>query len=99
MDWFSVRCVFEVGEGLYEERITLWMEATIDDAIARAEAEAAEYVSGMDFRYLGLTQAFKPFAPPGVGAEIFSLIRGSELSPEEYLATFFDTGTERQTHA
>jgi hypothetical protein len=33
---------------------------------------------------------------PGQGAEIFSLLRDSELEPDEYLDAFFDTGTERE---
>ena len=31
------------------------------------------------------------------GAEVFSLARDSELASDEYLDSFFDTGTERQS--
>ena len=32
------------------------------------------------------------------GAEIFSLMRDSDLDPEDYLDTFFDTGEEHESH-
>lgn len=32
----------------YEERITLWQAPSIDEAIAKAEAEAAEYAGIID---------------------------------------------------
>jgi hypothetical protein len=32
------------------------------------------------------------------GSELFSLIRDSDLSPDEYIKRFFDTGTEHQGH-
>ena len=50
--WYSVRCVFRVinedgpgddGGFDYEERLTLWMASSDAQAIAFAEAEAAEY--------------------------------------------------------
>ena len=34
--------------------------------------------------------------PLGDGAEVFSLMRDSDLTPHEYLDHFFDTGDERQ---
>jgi hypothetical protein len=48
--------------------------------------------------YTGLAQAYKLFDPPVDGAEVFSLIRDSQLAPDDYLNTFFDTGSERQQH-
>ena len=102
--WVSVRCLFEVQPGnhrkgearTYEERATLWQASNLDEAIALAEAEAEEYAGVVDHRYLGLAQAFSLADEPGHGAEVFSLIRDSELSPTKYLDTFFDTGTEYQ---
>jgi hypothetical protein len=32
------------------------------------------------------------------GAEVFSLMRASDLEPEAYIDRFFDTGLERQDH-
>lgn len=96
--WFAVRCVFHDGSReAYEERITLWRASNLDDALALAEAEATEYVRDIDATtYLGLAQAFELVDQPGQGAEIFSLIRVSELPPNKYISAFFDTGTERQ---
>lgn len=44
--WYSVRCLFafEAEHGtMYEERVTLWRASSFEEAIARAELEAAEY--------------------------------------------------------
>jgi hypothetical protein len=91
--WFSVRCVFEIGEGMYEERITIWQTGSADHAIELAEVDAEEYTEGIG-RYLGLAQSFEMYAEPGAGAEIFSLIRSSGLDQADYLARFFSTGSE-----
>lgn len=102
--WFAVRCVFlhgEVGggeDGTYEERITLWNVSSAELAIERAEAEADEYVVDLPgVSNLGMAQSYALFDVPGDGAEVFSLMRDSRLSPDDYLTTHFDTGTERQT--
>ncbi|MDG4787144.1 hypothetical protein O7626_14595 [Micromonospora sp. WMMD1102] len=99
--WFAVRCVFRVGvdsaSQLYEERLTLWRAQGFDQAIALAEDEAFGYAgeqTGMDF--VGLSQAYRLFDEPGHGAEVFSLVRASELEAPAYLTRFFDTGQERQ---
>jgi hypothetical protein len=101
--WYAVRSVFASTSGLddstrhYEERITIWQVANFDEAMERAEAEAEEYVEGTDKDYLvDFGQAFHLFDAPVNGAEVFSLIRDSELAPEQYLSTFFNTGEERQ---
>ncbi|MFF0271126.1 DUF4288 domain-containing protein [Kribbella sp. NPDC004536] len=101
--WYAVRCVFRSGRtagadfAAYEERITLWRADSFEGAIERAEAEAIEYASlGAPDEYLGLAQAYRLADAPGDGAEIFSLIRDSELAPRAYLDRFFDTGSERQ---
>jgi hypothetical protein len=93
--WFAVRCIF-VHEGLtYEERITIWKASSFNEAYALAEGEAHEYAADGDrVRYVGLAQAFRLFDVPGHGAEVFSLLRYSELPVNKYLNTFFDTGQE-----
>ena len=102
--WFAVRCVFAKGWGaddgpsLYEERVTLWRASSVEEAVVRAEAEAAAYAAAIEEApdtYLGLAQAYRLFDEPGEGAEVFSLLRESELTAEDYLDTFFDTGRER----
>jgi hypothetical protein len=42
MEWFAVRHVIE-NDGTFEERVTLWRAYSEDEAIERAEAEAAAY--------------------------------------------------------
>ena len=84
---------------LYEERITLWLAESEDDAIARAEADAREYAQILEpAAYLGLAQSYELADEVGDGAEVFSLVRESNLVPNDYLDAFFDTGTERQRH-
>jgi hypothetical protein len=106
--WYSVRCVFHMlGEGgcengaPYEERVTLWRANGFEEAIELAEQEAAEYVDMLDVAYLGLAQCYYLGAETEdilSGTEVFSLIRSSDLPPEEYLDAFFDTGDEYQRH-
>ena len=103
--WFAVRCVFASGwppdqrTPVYEERITLWRAPSAEVAIERAEAEARKYAGTIEDSsdtYLGLAQSYRLVDSPADGAEVFSLMRSSALDPDEYLGTFFDTGTERQ---
>lgn len=94
-----MRCVFREfrdGGQFYEERVTLWRASSLDEGIARAEAEASEYAEDLSVEYVGFAQAYLLSDEVGDGAEVFSLIRGSELEPEDYLDAFFDSGTERQ---
>jgi hypothetical protein len=96
--WFAVRCIFQWPEDeAYEERITLWHASSFDAAVALAEDEANDYAQERDFAYLGLAQAYKlDPAKVGHGTEVFSLLRDSDLRPDDYLSTYFDTGAERQ---
>ncbi|GAA0454640.1 hypothetical protein Aca07nite_69090 [Actinoplanes capillaceus] len=99
MEWFSVRCLFRLGNGTpatYEERVTLWRASTFAEAVTSAEAEAEAYAADVAGEYLGLAQVYSLSDEPGHGAEIFSLLRGSTLEPDAYLDAFFDTGDERQ---
>ncbi len=93
--WYSVRCHFRVDERHYEERITVWQAIGFDEAIDLAEAEAESYPDG---EYLGSCDCFH-LSDAGMqasqGAEIYSLVRASDLDPDTYLRTFFFTGSER----
>ena len=92
MGWYAVRHVIK-NEDAYEERITVWEAASAEEAIARAESEAAEYAwEGTE--PLSLYQSFELDEAPRDGAEVFSLIRRSELPPSQYLDAFFSTGSE-----
>ncbi len=104
--WYAVRCIFRSAwthtgddvvpdEQLYEERITLWQATSVEEAIALAEAEAEDYAGDED-EYLEIAQAYLLYDAPTQGAEVFSLMRSSQLEPDEYLDAFFDTGSERQ---
>ena len=96
MGWYGVRCVVALPErGTFEERVTLWKADSHEDAIRRAEREIRDYVTE-DGEYTGLAQSFELFDEPGDGAEVFSLMRDSDLDPKSYLDRFFDTGDERQ---
>jgi len=94
--WFCARTVFRFHAHTYEERLTLWQAQDFDTAIGLAEAEASDYASSLEgCLFTGLVQAFELFEPPGHGAEVFSLMRDSALSPADYVGAFFATGTER----
>jgi hypothetical protein len=94
--WYAVRCIFELLEGSYEERITLWRAPGFDEAIGMAEDEADAYARSLDAAYLGIAQAYDLFDEPGHGAEVFSLIRDSDLGPDDYIDRFVSTGSEHQ---
>lgn len=100
--WYGVRCVFAVdgNDGpYYEERVTIWRAESFDEAVELAEADAAEYAATLDAEYLGLAQAFhvgiddRPIEP---GDEVFSLMRRSDLSADDYIKHFFAPGGEHQ---
>jgi len=93
---YSVRCLFAY-EGGYEERITLWRADSFAAAIALAEQEAEEFAERVEMPYVGLAQCYHLFEDPAAqGAEVYSLMRNSDLAPDDYIDAFFDTGTERQ---
>ncbi|MBX7266255.1 hypothetical protein KIF24_09640 [Micromonospora sp. Llam7] len=99
--WFCVRCVLRVGgdsaSQLSEERLTLWRAEGFDEAIGLAEDEASGYAAEQpDLDIVGLSQAYRLFFGPRHGAEVFSLLRASDLDPSAYLTRFFDTGEGKQ---
>ncbi len=99
--WFCVRCIFRWDAGgCYEERLTLWRAESLSDAIRLAEAEAASYAGQFEdypISYAGLAQAYALDGDPAPGAEVFSLLRDSNLERDDYLSAFFDTGQEHQS--
>jgi hypothetical protein len=107
--WYAVRCIFASednkpwgpydlasGHVDYEERVTLWLADSFADALARAEAEAADHAATLECEYVGLAQAYALPDAPQSGIEVFSMIRRSTLEPDDYVDAFFDTGTEHQ---
>jgi hypothetical protein len=95
-DWFGVRCVFHDTEGVFEERVTIWRAGDLEEAVELAEVEAEEYAEAVEAEYLGFAQVFGMAEPPAHGAVAFSLLRDSDLAPDDYLDHFFDTGDERE---
>jgi 2-methylcitrate dehydratase PrpD len=98
--WYGVRCVVRwIDPRVFEERITVWLTASADEAILMAEEEASAYAARNGLVYLELAQSYLMATSEVVeGTEVFSLLRESDLDTETYLDTFFDTGTERQSH-
>ena len=96
--WFAVRCIFRwANSSTYEERMTLWPADSLDEAIEKAENEAYAYADQLRSEYLQIAQAYWIGAdPPSAGAELFSLLRDSELDGDDYIDAFYDTGSERQ---
>ena len=68
-----------------------------DEAVSRAEVMAEEYAKDVDgCAYAGFVDVFHIYdGYLGDGAEVYSLMRTSDLSKDEYLNRFYDTGTER----
>ena len=86
---------------LYEERITLWSTESIHRAIEQAESKAQRYCEQNHHKaVLDLFQAYwLPKEVPEIlnGHEVFSLLRDSDLEPDDYLDAHFDTEYEHQT--
>ncbi|MBM6404201.1 hypothetical protein JQN72_08080 [Phycicoccus sp. CSK15P-2] len=98
--WVAVRCVFESevdGTRTFEERVTIWRVPDVAAGIQLAENEALEYAEMVDASYTGLAQGYVLGDPIDHGAEVFSLMRDSDLATEQYLDRYFDTGAERQS--
>lgn len=103
--WYAVRCHFLLmarsrHRQAYEERVTLWKADSFGHAAELAEAEAEEYASGDDVRFLGRLDVYHLFeAGFGVsGKEVYSAMRKSDLAPDAYLSRYFYTGTENMKH-
>ncbi|MGO9463107.1 MAG: DUF4288 domain-containing protein [Isosphaeraceae bacterium] len=100
--WYSARCVFRLrtseSQTTYEERIVLLRAMSEDDAMRVAEADAVEYAAGVEgCTYSGYVDLFRLFETHvGHRAEVFSLMRSSDLDTQGYLDRFFDTGTEHR---
>lgn len=98
--WITVPCIFRSfdadGTQGYEEGVTPWQGGDVDGAIEAAKRVADAYASDVNVEFVGLSQAYVLTDRPGHGAEVFSLMRDSDLEPDAYVDRYFDTGTERQ---
>lgn len=83
--------------------MTLWTAGSPDEAIGSpdeaigcAEAEAGEYCAALgETEYTGFAESFRMDGTPGEGAEVFSLMRESDLPSGAYVGKFYATGCER----
>ena len=101
--WYGAKCIFlhtkidSCPGQVYEERIILVKAENLDDAISRAESMAEEYANDLEgCSYTGFIDVFHIYDENiGDGVEVYSLMRTSNLSKDEYLNSFYDTGMER----
>ena len=100
--WFAALCVFRhaqlsskvEGGCVYEDRVVLIRADSADEAIEKAEAEAATYASDQS-EFVGFTNVFCLYASSlRDKTEVYSRIRSSALSPDDYLDHFHDSGAE-----
>lgn len=98
--WYGVRLIYRIkteSRQAYEERVLIVRAVSERDAVAQAEACSRHYESETT-EYLGYAVTFHIFDENGPclgpGTEVFSLIRESNLSPDDYFARFHDTGNE-----
>lgn len=103
--WYGVRLVYRLTNlpaPVYEERILIVRADSFDEAIAKAERYSKGY-EGDTTIYTNYAMAFHIIDEDGPslgeGVEVFSLLRESDLNPDEYLDRFHDTGRERAKHS
>ncbi len=102
--WYGVRCYFRHGDpatkeisALYEERIVLIHASSFEEAIEKAEREAVDYISSLDNAiFLEAVDAYQLIGEKITdGTEVYSLMRESDYSDDEYLDLYHHTGRER----
>lgn len=103
LNWYGAKTIYKheliddgIAKTLFEERVVLFQAIDFDGAIAQAEAEAEEYALSNEVEYLGFMNVFHIFDEKvGPGTEVYSLMRESGLSDNDYLDRFYDDGSER----
>ena len=100
--WFGVRLLYRhtrTRGQTYEERILIVRSKTAEDAIETAESLSAQEYEDETTERLDYALSFNIFDCDGPclqhGTEVFSLMRDSRLTPDEYLDRFHDSGSER----
>ncbi|MCW3096632.1 MAG: hypothetical protein JWL77_2250 [Chthonomonadaceae bacterium] len=85
------------GEIMYEERIVVFEANSLEEAITLGEAEAKEYAGSEGMvHFTGFISAYHLFDPEiKSGAEMYSLMRQSDLKTDAFLDHYYDDGTER----
>jgi hypothetical protein len=103
MPLYSIRSIFhhptrsESDElYLYEERVTLWNAESLSVAYKLAEDEAVRYASEAKAVFVRTSDGFSLFDDKfASGIEVWSKMRGSNFSPEDYIETFIWTRKDR----
>ncbi|RYD25740.1 MAG: hypothetical protein EOP87_23895 [Verrucomicrobiaceae bacterium] len=102
-EWYSVKCLLHhptrAKDGdmyLYEERVTVWKATSHREAEEKARVEASTYAVEADAVLVNPTDSFCLFdGELGEGTEVYSLMRGSNLTPDFYENTFCVTSRDR----
>lgn len=94
--WYTIRDLFcDDDERNFVERVTLWHADNAEEAMGMAEASAELHADATGLTELIFSQSFWLFDDPHVqGAEVFSLMRESDLDAAAYVSRFFVTGRE-----
>jgi len=99
--WYGVRLVYRhtnSATSRFEERIVIVQADDADSAIQKTEQLSREEYEDEGTVYTGYAMAFHVFDEAedtlGEGVEVFSLVRNSDLSVDDYLDRFHDTGNE-----
>lgn len=93
--WYGVRLIYqlhglseEASQNVYEERILIVRVESDEDAIEKAEEYSKEY-EDETVEYLGCANSFNIFDENGPclgpGTEVFSFLRESSLTADDYL--------------
>ena len=101
--WYSVKCIFrhdhlsqKAEEHCYEERVVVLKAVSLDHAIELGEAEARAYAGDEGtshyIEFISAYHLYKPEIAPG--AEVFSIMRRSNLNKDAFLDRYYDDGTE-----
>lgn len=104
--WFGVRSLFRSDRTdngqpcrAFEERVVLFRAESFEEALAKGEAEAKEYAAGgSPTKVLDHIVAFSIHDDEiGEGVEVWSCIRGLDISDEEFVRRFYEGEYSRQT--
>jgi hypothetical protein len=104
LNWYGAKTIYrhdliedDTAKTLFEERVVLFQTVDFGGAIAQAEAEAKAYALNHDVEYLEFMDVFHIFDEKvGHGTEVYSLMRESRLSEQDYLDRFYDDGNEHR---
>jgi hypothetical protein len=96
--WFSAKSLsFHRTESVYEERVVVFLAKDFEEALAKAEAEAARYAAQFaDVEDLGYFMVYD-LSEESIreGTEVFSLMRDSRMPPQAFLDRYHDRQSER----